>query len=134
MIVVEPSSSDSNHTILFPSPSQLALLTLLELLTSQVVPFVRLLTERAAFRECVVKLYVVVEYRANDPSALGIAAPRRGALSIASGVKRGELEELEAAFTARVLESRRATREKGDRMAATIEGRFPRGISRKRNN
>jgi len=40
---------------------------------------------------CFSNEYVVCVYRASVPAELGTAAPRRGALSIASGVKRVEL-------------------------------------------
>lgn len=117
--VVDPSSSPTSHRIVVPFPSHWALLTALELLNSHDVPFDKFLTERAYLRLWVVKFQVVEVYNANVPSALGRAAPRRGALSIASGVKVPEVA-LEAAFTLRTLESRRVTRESGDRIIATI--------------
>jgi len=63
------------------------------------VPYVRL---------CVVKLYVLLVYSARVPASLGTAVPRRGALSIAAGVK------LPAALTERMIERRRETSARGD--------------------
>lgn len=95
------------------------MLTALELLKSVEVPVDKSRTERAYLRLWVVKFQVVEVYNAKVPSALGRAEPRRGALSIASGVKVPAVA-LEAAFTLRTLESRRVMRESGDRMIATI--------------
>lgn len=74
------------------------------------------MTEREYDRSCSVKSQVLDVYSANVPSALGSADPLRGALSIASGVNWVVL----AAFTEKMLESRRAAAESGDRMMATI--------------
>lgn len=95
------------------------MLTALELLNSVEVPVDKSRTERAYLRLWVVKFQVVEVYNAKVPSALGRAEPRRGALSIASGVKVPAVA-LEAALTLRTLESKSATRESGDRIIATI--------------
>ena len=94
------------------------MLTVLELLSNVEDPFDdKSMTERAYLRLWVSKFQVVEVYNANVPSALGSAEPLRGALSIACGVN---CVVLETAFTEKMLESARTTRERGDLMIATI--------------
>jgi hypothetical protein len=115
--LVDPSSSDCNQIISFPSPSQCASPTALELLNNVEEPVERSITQRPYLREWVVKLYVEVVYRARVPSEFGRAVPRRGALSIAAGVK---IEELDVALTETTIMNNMKTRVIGDLVNATI--------------
>jgi hypothetical protein len=74
-------------------------------------PAERSITQRPYLREWVVKLYVEVVYRARVPSEFGRAVPRRGALSIAAGVK---IEELDVASTDTTIKKSMKTRAIGD--------------------
>lgn len=108
--LVVPSSSDIKYRILFPSPSQTALLTALELLKSHEVPFDKSVTYSPRAVLCFVNEYSDRVYKARVPAEFGSAVPRRGALISASGVKRVELVANEIDIT----ESTMATKLTGD--------------------